>query len=68
MKKIVTFILVIVMVLAISVPSFAHPMVPDQSIGNVSANAANGMHTAWGHVQNAEGIAAHVFTMRHSPH
>lgn len=47
---------------------FAHPKVPPQSLNKVNAHAVHGMHTAWSHVQDAEGIAEHVFLMRHSPH
>ena len=74
MKKLISSLLVVVMMLALSVPAFAsghgqrHPQVPEQSLQNISRNAANGMHTAWGNIQDANGIASHVFTFRFSPH
>lgn len=75
MKKMIVTLVAVVMVLAISVPVFAaghepikHPKVPPQSIGKISENAAHGMHTAWSNVMYAEGVAAHVFANRFSPH
>ena len=68
MKKTISLILIVMLVLVIAAPTFAHPNVPEVSIGKVNPNAVMGMHTAWGNVQNANGIAKHVFWMRHSPH
>jgi methionine-rich copper-binding protein CopC len=68
MKKILSVFAVVLMLLLSTSTAFAHPVVPEQSIGKVNVNAANGMHTAWANVQNANGIAEHVFLMRHSPH
>lgn len=68
MKKILMIFVVTLMVLLSPAAAFAHPAVPDQSLGKISVNAANGMHTAWANVQNANGIAEHVFLMRFSPH
>jgi len=67
-KKTLSVFVVVLMLLLSTVTAFAHPAVPEQSIGNVSLNAVNGMHTAWANVQKANGVAAHVFLMRHNPH
>ena len=68
MKKTLSVFAVVLMLLLSTGTAFAHPQVPEQSIGNVSVNAVNGMHTAWANVQHANGVAEHVFLMRHSPH
>lgn len=68
MKKIASVIMLALMLQLGTVTVLAHPKVPDQSLGNVSENAAKGLHTAWGNIQDAEGVASHVFLMRHSPH
>lgn len=68
MKKILSLLVVILVMMLGTVSAFAHPAVPEQSIGKVNPKAVNGMHTAWANVQNANGVAMHVFEMRHSPH
>jgi hypothetical protein len=68
MKRFVVLVVVVLLLMALAVPAFAHPNVPAQSIGKVNPSAVNGMHTAWGNVQGSDGIAAHVFMMRLSPH
>lgn len=68
MKKLTTLILTLVLLMAFTLTTFAHPAVPTQSIGNVSPNAARGLHTAWGNIQDSSGIAPHVFLGRFSPH
>lgn len=66
MKKFGIALITALMLMSATV--FAHPKVPPQSLNKVNENAAHGMHTAWGNVQNAKGVASHVFLMRHSPH
>lgn len=68
MKKITTFILTLVLLFTFSLTAFAHPAVPEQSLGNISPNAAKGMHMAWGNIQTSKGVAPHVFIFRFSPH
>lgn len=68
MKKVIVFLLVLVMILSISVQAFAHPAVPEQSLGKVNPKAVNGMHTAWGNLAGSGSIAEHVFLMRFNPH
>lgn len=72
MKKFMMIIMVMVLIIAMSTTAFAaparHPAVPEQSLQKISPNAANGMHTAWFNVVEAEGVASHVFLMRFSPH
>jgi len=68
MKKITTFILTLVLLFTFSLTAFAHPAVPEQSLGNVSPKAVNGLHTAWENIQTSKGVAPHVFIFRFSPH
>ena len=68
MKKTFIILLVVIMLIVLASVSFAHPAVPEQSLQRVDASAANGMHTAWGNIQSSNGVASHVFLMRHSPH
>jgi len=68
MKKLLVVFLIGILMFTFSISAFAHPNVPEQSLQNISSNAANGMHTAWGNIQNANGLASHVFQFRFSPH
>ncbi|WP_280768045.1 hypothetical protein [Salipaludibacillus daqingensis] len=74
MKKLLLGLVMVAVLVGFASPALAdghskHPAVPEQSIGNVNANAANGMHTAWFNVsEKSNGVAAHVFMQRHSPH
>ena len=68
MKKIASVIMLALVLQLGTVTVFAHPKVPEQSLGNVSENAAKGLHTAWGNIMEDDGVASHVFLMRHSPH
>jgi len=68
MKKILSLLVVIMVMMLGTVSAFAHPAVPEQSIGKVNPKAVTGMHTAWANIQDSNGIAKHVFEMRHSPH
>lgn len=68
MKKIASAIMLALVLQLGTVTVLAHPRVPEQSLGNVSVNAAKGLHTAWGNIEDAGGAAHHVFLMRHSPH
>jgi methionine-rich copper-binding protein CopC len=69
MKKVMSVFIVLMLLLMICpIAVYAHPAVPEQSIGNVSENAANGMHTAWANIQKSKGVAQHVFLMRHLCH
>jgi hypothetical protein len=54
----------VALVLVLAVPAMAHPVVPPQSVCVIPAAAANGAHTAYGHVS---GVAAHVLFVK-SPH
>ncbi len=67
MKKLAILLLVVVIVMVLAAPAFAHPAVPEQSLGRVSINAAPGMGTAYhgaGNLEGKGGIAAHVFEGR----
>jgi hypothetical protein len=68
LKKIASVIMLALVLQLGTVTVLAHPKVPEQSLHNVSANAAKGLHTAWGNIEDADGVASHVFLMRHSPH
>lgn len=68
MKKVFIIVLVMLMVLGTSLQSFAHPAVPEQSLGKVNPKAVNGMHTAWGNLAGSGTVAEHVFLMRFNPH
>ena len=68
MKKMTTLIFTLVLLMAFTLTTFAHPAVPSQSIGNVSPNAVRGLHTAWERIQESNGVAPHVFLGRFSPH
>ena len=67
MKKLIIIALIMALAVLFILPAslLAHPVVPPQSVGNVNANAAMGMHTAYG---NVTGIAAHVFEARLACH
>lgn len=68
MKKIFAVLLVLVMIFAMSIQSFAHPNVPEQSLGKVNPNAVMGMHTAAENLEGSGSVAEHVFQMRFNPH
>ncbi|HSK68257.1 MAG TPA: hypothetical protein VLA21_03265 [Candidatus Limnocylindria bacterium] len=64
MKKIVS-VLVVALVLTAMASALAAPVVPPQSLGNVSPNAAEGIHTACMLVhENAQGRAHEIFELR----
>jgi uncharacterized GH25 family protein len=68
MKKALSILIIALVMFFSTVSVFAHPEVPTQSLNKVSEKAAMGLHTAWGNVQDADGVAAHVFMFRLSPH
>jgi len=68
MKKAISILVIALVMFFSTVSVFAHPNVPEQSLNKVSENAAKGLHTAWGNVQDSKGIAPHVFMFRLSPH
>ena len=59
-KKLVIMLLVVVMLLALSVPALAHPPHNEGEAGKANANAADGLHRAAENVADANGRAAHV--------
>lgn len=68
MKKALSILIIALVMFFSTVSVFAHPSVPEQSLSKVSENAAKGLHTAWGNVYEAKGVASHVFMFRLSPH
>jgi len=68
MKRVSVLVLLVLMIFVSSVLSFAHPAVPEQSLGKVNPKAVNGMHTAWGNLEGSGSVAEHVFLMRFNPH
>lgn len=68
MKRVSVIVLLVLMIFVSSVQSFAHPAVPEQSLGKVNPKAVNGMHTAWGNLFESGSVAEHVFLMRFNPH
>lgn len=67
-KRIAALAVVFAMIFAFSVPATAHPRVPEQSILNISENAAGGIHKAAYNVMDSNGAASHVFYFRFNPH
>ena len=67
MKRLLILLVVSVMVMATSIPAFAMAAVPDQSVGNVSMKAHDGLHQAHPNVMDNNGIASHVFHVRFMP-
>jgi uncharacterized protein YukJ len=67
MKKLLVMLVVSAIVMVMSVPVFAEAAVPEQSIGNVSMNAHDGLHRAHMNVMDNNGNASHVFHIRFMP-
>lgn len=64
MKKIFVLLVVSVIVMSMLIPVFAQATVPEQSYGNVSMSAHNGLHRAHHNVMGNNGNASHVFHIR----
>jgi len=68
MKKLLVMLVVSAIVMVMSVPVFAEAVVPDQSIGNVSMKAHDGLHRAHMNImENNNGNASDVFHIRFMP-
>jgi len=67
MKRLLVLLVVSVVVMAATIPVFAEAVVPEQSIGNVSMNAHDGLHRAHMNVMDNNGNASHVFHIRFMP-
>ena len=67
MKKLLILLVVSVMVIATSIPTFAIAVVPEQSVDNVSMKAHDGLHRAHQNLMNINGNASHVFHTRFMP-
>jgi hypothetical protein len=64
MRKLIALVTGALLTLILTVPAMAHPVVPEQSVCVINANAVTGGHTAAGHI---DGVAAHVLFVK-SPH
>lgn len=67
MKKLLVLLVVSVIVMATSIPALAMAVVPEQSVGNVSMRAHDGLHNAHQNVMDNNGNASHVFHTRFMP-
>ena len=67
MKKMLILLIVSVIIMATSIPAFAQSAVPEQSVGNVSLNAHDGLHIAHHNVMDNFGKASQVFHIRFMP-
>ena len=67
MKKLLILLMISVVFMAVSVPALAQSVVPEQSVGNVSMSAYDGLHLAHHNVMDNNGIASHVFHVRFMP-
>ena len=67
MKKLLILLVISVMVMATSVPALAMAVVPEQSIGNVSMKAHDGLHRAHQNLMDINENASHVFHTRFMP-
>ena len=67
MKKLLILLMISVVFMAVSVPAFAQSVVPEQSVGNVSLKAHDGLHIAHHNVMDNNGKASQVFHIRFMP-
>jgi hypothetical protein len=64
MKKVLVILMVVILLMVLATPAFAHIPVPEQSKNLAPAVAAGGLHKACG---NTSGIANHVLLYRVGP-